>query len=131
MHSVGVCVSCVWQSLSDITELLSAGHQSGSQWTHSYQAASAQLATRKPRLHAIGWPSKRQPMNSLVSSCLGSTHTSKVIKLMYKNKIEKINTPPPKYSSSMVYIYIYIYISAWIKRSIVVNTTNIAINTNT
>ena len=63
---------------------------------------------------AIGGPSKRQPMNSLVSSCLGSTcyaqtpfarywraikaaaneitpkviaQTAKVIKLMYKNKI--------------------------------------------
>ena len=63
---------------------------------------------------AIGWLSKRQSMNSLVSSCLGSTcygrtlftrywraikaaaneltakvitQTPKVIKLMYKNKI--------------------------------------------
>ena len=39
---------------------------------------------------AIGGPSKRQPMNSLVPSCLGSTcyaQTSKVIKFMYKNKI--------------------------------------------
>ena len=36
---------------------------------------------------AIGGPSKRQPMNSLVSSCLGSTQTPNVIKLMYKNKI--------------------------------------------
>ena len=72
LHSVGVCVSYIWQSLSDITEQLLAGHQSGRQWTHSYQAASAQLATRKQRLHAMGRPSKRQPMNSLVSSCLGS-----------------------------------------------------------
>ena len=36
---------------------------------------------------AIGGPSKRQPMNSLVSSCLGSTQTPKVITLMYKKKI--------------------------------------------
>ena len=36
---------------------------------------------------AIGGPSKRQPMNSLVSSCLGSTQTPKAIKLVYKNKI--------------------------------------------
>ena len=28
---------------NDITEQLLAGHRSGSQWTHSYQAASAQL----------------------------------------------------------------------------------------
>ena len=60
LHSVWVCVSYVWQSLSDITEQLLAGHQSGSQWTHSYQAASAQL---------------------------GYAQTHKVIKLMYKNKI--------------------------------------------
>ena len=46
MHSVGVCVSYVWQSLSEITEQLLADHQSGSQWTHSYQAASAQLGCR-------------------------------------------------------------------------------------
>ena len=76
LHSVGACVSYVWQSLPDITEQLLVGHQSGNQWTHSYQAASAQLATHKPRLHAIGGPSKRQPMNSLVSSCLGSTWLS-------------------------------------------------------
>ena len=65
---------------------------------------------------AIGGPSKRHPMNSLVSSCLGSTcyaqttfarywraikaaaneitpkviaQTPKVIKLMYKNKTEE------------------------------------------
>ena len=36
---------------------------------------------------AIGGPSKRQPMNSLVSSCLGYAQTPKVIKLVYKNKI--------------------------------------------
>ena len=36
---------------------------------------------------ATGGPSERQPMNSLVSSCLGSTQTPKVIKLVYKNKI--------------------------------------------
>ena len=35
---------------------------------------------------AIGGPSKLQPMNSLVPSCLGSTQTPKVIKLTYKNK---------------------------------------------
>ena len=33
---------------------------------------------------AIGGPSKRQPMNSLVSSCLGSAQTPKIIKLMNK-----------------------------------------------
>ena len=76
VHSVGACVSYVWQSLLDITEQLLMGHQSGSQWTHSCQAASAQLTTRKPCLHTIGGPSKRQPMNSLVSSCLGSTWLS-------------------------------------------------------
>ena len=31
----GGLVSYVWQSLSDITEQLLAGHQSGSQWIHS------------------------------------------------------------------------------------------------
>ena len=31
LHSVGVCISYVWQSLSDITEQLLAGHQRGSQ----------------------------------------------------------------------------------------------------
>ena len=36
---------------------------------------------------AIGGPSKRQPMNSLVLSSLGSAQTPKVINLMYKNKI--------------------------------------------
>ena len=36
---------------------------------------------------ATGGPSKRQPMNSLVSSCLGSAQTPKVINLMHKNKI--------------------------------------------
>ena len=96
---MGACVSYVWQSLSHITEQLLAGHQSGSQWIHSYQASSAQLATRKPRLHAIGGPSKRQPMKS-PSKVIAQT--PKVIKLMYKNKIEeKINKPPPEYSTSM------------------------------
>ena len=38
---------------------------------------------------AIGGQSKQQPMNSLVPSCLGSTQTPKVIKLMYKNKIRE------------------------------------------
>ena len=36
---------------------------------------------------AIGGPSKRQPMNALVSSCLGSTQTPKFIELVYKIKI--------------------------------------------
>ena len=58
--SVGVCLSYVWQSLSDKTEQLVAGHQSGSQWTHSNQAASAQL---------------------------GYAQNPEVIKLMYMNKI--------------------------------------------
>ena len=31
LHSVGACVSYVWQSLSDITDQLLMGHQSGSQ----------------------------------------------------------------------------------------------------
>ena len=31
LRSVGACVSYVWQSLSDITEQLLVGHQSGSQ----------------------------------------------------------------------------------------------------
>ena len=31
LHSMGACVSYVWQSLSDITEQLLVGHQSGSQ----------------------------------------------------------------------------------------------------
>ena len=39
----GACVSYIWQSLSDITDQLLAGHQSCSQWAHSNQAASAQL----------------------------------------------------------------------------------------
>ena len=73
--------------LWDITEQLLVSHQSGSQWTHSYHADSAQLARRKPRLHAIGGPSNRQPMSSLVSSCLGSAQTPKVINMMYKNRI--------------------------------------------
>ena len=39
-------------------------------------------------LHAIGGLSKRQPIKSLVSSCLGSTETPKVVTLVYKKKIE-------------------------------------------
>ena len=31
LQSVGVCISYVWQSLSDITVQLLVGHQSGSQ----------------------------------------------------------------------------------------------------
>ena len=103
LHSVGVCVSYVWQSLSRITEQLLVGHQSGSQWIHSYQAASAQLAMRKPRLHAIGGPSKRQPMKSLVSNCLGSTQTPKLIMLMYKKKIGGENNYA---ASSIFYLHV-------------------------
>ena len=50
---------------------------------------------------AIGGPSKRQPMKSLVSSYLGSTQTPKFIAVMYKKKIEE-----NKYAaSSTLYLY--------------------------
>ena len=87
LHSVGACVSYFWQSLSDITEQLLVGHQSGSQWTHSYQAASAQLGCR--------------------------TSPPKVSLWCLTMRQKKINTPPPEYSTSTKLLH-YINKPCWI-----------------